>query len=96
MKLASLTFVLGVALALCPAVAAVQTGAQSVQYKSPAGIEYRSLPDTEAVTKAQELQQKRQSIPIDWWLRRSTARPDSQTQASKRRRNPRHFKISNY
>ena len=53
MKLASLTFVLGVALALCPAVAAVQTGAQSVQYKSPAGIEYRSLPDTEAVTKAQ-------------------------------------------
>jgi len=53
MKLASLTFVLSVALALCPAVAAVQTGAQSVQYKSPAGIEYRSLPDTEAVTKAQ-------------------------------------------
>src|SRR5688572_15903844 len=28
-------------------------GAQSVQYRSPAGIEYRSLPDTEAVTKAQ-------------------------------------------
>ena len=26
---------------------------QSIQYKSPAGIEYRSLPDTEAVTKAQ-------------------------------------------
>ncbi len=26
---------------------------QSVQYKSPEGVEYRSLPDTEAVTKAQ-------------------------------------------
>jgi tetratricopeptide (TPR) repeat protein len=51
MKLASLTFALGVALG--PAVAAVQTGGQSIQYKSPAGIEYRSLPDTEAVTKAQ-------------------------------------------
>jgi tetratricopeptide (TPR) repeat protein len=49
MKLATLTFVLGVALG--PA-AAVQTGGQSVQYTSPAGAEYRSLPDTEAVTKA--------------------------------------------
>ena len=29
-----------------------QTGT-TVQYKSPAGVEYRSLPDTEAVTKAQ-------------------------------------------
>ena len=45
----SLKLVLGVAIAL----GAVQTGAQSVQYKSPAGVEYRSLPDTEAVTKAQ-------------------------------------------
>jgi Flp pilus assembly protein TadD len=26
---------------------------QAVQYKSPAGVEYRSLPDTEAITKAQ-------------------------------------------
>ena len=53
MKRASLTFVLGAATALGPALGAVQTGAQSVQYRSPAGVEYRSLPDTEAVTKAQ-------------------------------------------
>jgi len=32
---------------------AVYAGAQSVQYRSPAGVEYRALPDTEAVTKAQ-------------------------------------------
>ncbi len=49
MKLPSLTFVLGAAIAL----GAVQTGTQSVQYRSPAGVEYRSLPDTEALTKAQ-------------------------------------------
>ena len=53
MKRASLTFVFGAAIALGPALGAVQTGAQSVQYRSPAGVEYRSLPDTEAVTKAQ-------------------------------------------
>jgi len=66
MNRASLTFVLsfGGAIALASSsaavqgappikVAAVQTGAQSVQYKSPAGVEYRSLPDTEALTKAQ-------------------------------------------
>ena len=49
MNLASLVFVIGVGsgavLALAPA--------QSIQYKSPAGVEYRSLPDTEAITKAQ-------------------------------------------
>jgi tetratricopeptide (TPR) repeat protein len=52
-----LTFVIGVAIggaiAFSSALGAVQTGPQSVQYKSPAGVEYRSLPDTEAVTKAQ-------------------------------------------
>jgi tetratricopeptide (TPR) repeat protein len=53
MRRASLTFVFGAAVALGPALGAVQTGTQSVQYRSPAGIEYRSLPDTEAVTKAQ-------------------------------------------
>jgi Flp pilus assembly protein TadD len=31
---------------------AFQTSAQSVQYKSPAGVEYRSLPDTDAVKTA--------------------------------------------
>jgi len=49
----SRTFVLGVAIAFGPAPGADQTAAQSVQYRSPAGVEYRSLPDTEAVTKAQ-------------------------------------------
>jgi tetratricopeptide (TPR) repeat protein len=53
MRRVSLTFVLGVAIAFGPALGAGQTGAQSVQYRSPAGVEYRSLPDTEAVTKAQ-------------------------------------------
>jgi tetratricopeptide (TPR) repeat protein len=34
------------------AAAAAQNAPQPVQYKSPAGVEYRSLPDNEAVTKA--------------------------------------------
>ena len=51
MKRASLTFVLSFSAAI--AVGSAQTGAQSVQYKSPAGVEYRSLADTEALTKAQ-------------------------------------------
>ncbi len=53
MRRASLTFVFGVVIAFGLAPGAVQTRAQSVQYRSPAGVEYRSLPDTEAVTKAQ-------------------------------------------
>ncbi len=53
MKLTSLTVVAGLTIALGPALGAAQSGAQSVQYKSPAGVEYRSLPDTEAMTKAQ-------------------------------------------
>jgi tetratricopeptide (TPR) repeat protein len=53
MKLASLTCVFGVTIALGSLIAGVPGGAQSVQYRSPAGVEYRSLPDTEALTKAQ-------------------------------------------
>ncbi len=53
MKIAFLTFVLGVAIAAGALPGAVQTAAQSVQYRSPAGVEYRSLPDTDAITKAQ-------------------------------------------
>jgi tetratricopeptide (TPR) repeat protein len=53
MRRVSQTFVLGVAIAAGPAVGAGQTGGPAVQYRSPAGVEYRSLPDTEAVTKAQ-------------------------------------------
>ena len=49
MKRVSLTFVLSFA----AIVLAAAQGAQSVQYKSPSGVEYRSLPDTEAMTKAQ-------------------------------------------
>lgn len=37
---------------LGPALAAGQTSAQSVQYRSPEGVEYRSLPDTDAVKTA--------------------------------------------
>src|SRR6187401_2083286 len=53
MRRTSLTFVLGAAIALAPPIGAAQTGALSVQYRSPSGVEYRSLPDTEAITKAQ-------------------------------------------
>ena len=53
MRRAFPTFLLGAVVALGPVLNAVQTGTQSVQYKSPAGVEYRSLADTEAITKAQ-------------------------------------------
>jgi tetratricopeptide (TPR) repeat protein len=53
MRRAFVTFVLGAAIALGSSLGAVQTGAPSVQYRSPVGVEYRSLPDTEAVTTAQ-------------------------------------------
>lgn len=45
-------FALAAAITLGPALAAGQAGAQSVQYRSPAGVEYRSLPDTDAVKSA--------------------------------------------
>ena len=41
-----------IVMAITLALAAGQTAAQSVQYKSPAGVEYRSLPDTDAVKTA--------------------------------------------
>ena len=53
MKLAPLTFVLSLALMSGSTLDAGQIGTQPVQYRSPAGVEYRSLPDTDAVTKAQ-------------------------------------------
>jgi tetratricopeptide (TPR) repeat protein len=43
---------LGAAMARSPALAAGQPGAQPVQYRSPAGVEYLSLPDTDAVRNA--------------------------------------------
>ena len=46
------TLVIGAAVGLGSALGAGQTGAQSVQYRSPAGVEYRALPDTDAIKNA--------------------------------------------
>jgi len=48
----ALAFVIGAAIGLGPAPLVGQTGAQSIQYKSPEGVEYRSLPDTDAIKTA--------------------------------------------
>jgi tetratricopeptide (TPR) repeat protein len=52
MQRAALMWIGGAAIALSPALDAGPAGAQSVQYKSPEGVEYRSLPDTDAVKTA--------------------------------------------
>jgi len=44
--------VIGAAVSLGPALDAGQTGAPSVQYRSHEGVEYRSLPDTDAIKSA--------------------------------------------
>src|SRR4051812_27879204 len=49
---AALTSIIAAAITLGPALDAGQTGVQSVQYRSPEGVEYRSLPDTDAVKSA--------------------------------------------
>jgi len=49
---AATTFIIAAAITMGSALDARQTGAQSVQYKSPEGVEYRSLPDTDAVKSA--------------------------------------------
>lgn len=49
---AALTSLIAAAIALGPALDAGQTGVQPVQYRSPEGVEYRSLPDSEAVKSA--------------------------------------------
>lgn len=49
---AAFTAVIAAAITLGPALDAGQAGAQSVQYRSPEGVEYRSLPDTDAVKTA--------------------------------------------
>lgn len=48
----AIVLLLGAALTFGPALGAEQSGAASVQYTSPAGVQYRSLPETEAITKA--------------------------------------------
>src|SRR6187549_1092670 len=49
---AVLSTIIALAITAGPALDAAQTNAQSVQYKSPEGVEYRSLPDTDAVKSA--------------------------------------------
>jgi tetratricopeptide (TPR) repeat protein len=49
---AALTPIIAAVITLGPALDAGQTGVQSVQYRSPEGVEYRSLPDTDAVKSA--------------------------------------------
>src|SRR3954454_12870729 len=48
----AMTSILAAVIASGPALDAGQTGVQSVQYRSPEGVEYRSLPDTDAVRSA--------------------------------------------
>jgi tetratricopeptide (TPR) repeat protein len=43
-----------IALVLSSAVSASAAGSQSVQYRSPAGVEYRSQPDTGAIARAEK------------------------------------------
>src|SRR3981189_385685 len=49
---AALASIIAAATTLGPALDAGQTGMPSVQYRSPEGVEYRSLPDTDAVKSA--------------------------------------------
>ena len=49
---AAVTSIVAAAITLGPALDAGQTGVQSVQYRSPEGVDYRSLPDTDAVKSA--------------------------------------------
>jgi tetratricopeptide (TPR) repeat protein len=53
--LARLAFALavGAAISLAPPLDALQAGSQSIQYRSPQGVEYRALPETEAVKTAE-------------------------------------------
>jgi len=49
---AALTSIIAAAITLGPALDAGQAGAPPVQYRSPEGVEYRALPDTDAVKSA--------------------------------------------
>jgi tetratricopeptide (TPR) repeat protein len=52
MTRAFLAFAVGAAVALGASAGAAQNGAQPVEYRSPSGVEYRSQPDTDAITQA--------------------------------------------
>src|SRR4249920_2932191 len=49
---AALTSIIAATITLGPALDAGQAGVPTVQYRSPEGVEYRSLPDTDAVKSA--------------------------------------------
>ena len=79
---AALMSIIAVAITLGPELDARQTAAQSVQYKSPEGVEYRSLPDTDAVKTARAaLDADPKSIAkiIDLGVAQSGARPISRS-----------------
>ena len=73
----TLTAIIAAAISLGSALEARQAAATSVQYKSPAGVEYRSLPDTDAVKTARaahEADPKNISKIIDLGVAQSGAR----------------------
>jgi tetratricopeptide (TPR) repeat protein len=49
---AGLTSIIAAVIALAPGFGAGQTSVQPVQYRTPEGVEYRSLPDTDAIKSA--------------------------------------------
>ena len=51
-RVAVFTLIMGATIAVGPALGAGQASAPTVQYRSPAGIEYRSLPETDAIRTA--------------------------------------------
>ena len=74
---APLIFVIAVAIISGSSLDARQAGAQAVQYRSPGGVEYRSLPDTDAIKTARAaLEANPESIPliIDLGVAQSGAR----------------------
>ena len=71
------TLAIGVAVALSSVLSAGQTNQPSVQYRSPEGVEYRSLPDTDAVKSARaafEADPKNIARIIDFGVAQSGAR----------------------
>jgi len=73
----ALTSLVAAAITVGPALDAGQTGVQSVQNRSPEGVEYRSLPDTDAVKSARTaLEASRRNIAriIDLGVAESVAR----------------------
>jgi tetratricopeptide (TPR) repeat protein len=71
------TLAIGVAVGLSSALSAGQTSQPSVQYRSPEGVEYRSLPDTDAVKSARtalESDPKNIARIIDFGVAQSGAR----------------------